>query len=262
MPGSRAWAILLALVLVGRYRKLSISPNTSSKADAFGANVTASRITDAEHEPGNWFTHGRTYSEQRFSLLKQINDTNANQLGLTWYYDLDTNRGQEATPLIVDGVMYFTAASSKVIALNAVTGARLWSYDPEVPHAWAVTACCDVVNRGVALWKGKVFLGTLDGRLVALDAATGKPAWVKLTIDPAFRYTITGAPRVVKGKVIIGNGGAEMGVRGYVSAYDADSGNMVWRFYTIPGDPSKPFESPILEKAAKNSLLWNAGFGH
>jgi len=223
--------------------------------------VTASRITDAEHEPGNWFTHGRTYSEQRFSLLKQINDTNASQLGLTWYYDLDANRGQEATPLIVDGVMYFTTAWSKVIALNAVTGARLWSYDPEVPHAWDVTACCDVVNRGVALWKGKVFLGTLDGRLVALDAATGKPAWVKLTIDPAFRYTITGAQRVVKGKVIIGNGGAEMGVRGYVSAYDADSGNMVWRFYTVPGDPSKPFESPILGKAAKNSLLWNAGFG-
>jgi outer membrane protein assembly factor BamB len=100
----------------------------------------------------------------------------------------------------------------------------------------------------VATWKGKLFLGTFGWRLVALDAATGKPIWVKLTVDPAFRYTITGAPRVVKGKVIIGNGGAEMGVRGYVSAYDADTGDMVWRFYTVPGDPSRPFEVPFLRK--------------
>jgi quinohemoprotein ethanol dehydrogenase len=108
-----------------------------------------------------------------------------------------------------------------------------------------------VVNRGVAIWQGKVFVGTLDGRLIALNSVTGKQIWETLTIDPKFRYTITGAPRIVKGKVLIGNGGAEMGVRGYVSAYDADSGRMLWRFYTVPGDPSKPFESPELEKAAK-----------
>jgi PQQ-dependent dehydrogenase (methanol/ethanol family) len=263
MLGSRASIVLpiAALLLCGGCRKSDTS--SDRKPSATGADVTASRIIDADHEPGNWLTHGRTYSEQRFSPLKQINDGNANQLGLAWFSDLDTNRGQEATPLIVDGVMYFTTAWSKVIALNAATGAPLWSYDPEVPRAWGVNACCDVVNRGVALWKGRLFLGTLDGRLVALDAATGKPAWVKLTIDPAFRYTITGAPRVVKGKVIIGNGGAEMGVRGYVSAYDADTGNMIWRFYTVPGDPSKPFESPILEEAARTwtGEWWKFGGG-
>jgi PQQ-dependent dehydrogenase (methanol/ethanol family) len=227
------------------------------------SDVGSTQIVNADQEPGSWLSHGRTYSEQRFSPLKQINDKNAGQLGLAWSYDLDTNRGQEATPLVVDGVLYFTTAWSKVVALNAATGARLWTFDPQVPPQWAVNACCDVVNRGVAIWKGKIFLGTLDGRLIALDATTGKPVWEKLTIDPKFRYTITGAPRVVKGKVIIGNGGAEMSVRGYVSAYDAESGNMLWRFYTIPGDPAKPFESPVLESAAKTwtGEWWKFGGG-
>ncbi len=123
-------------------------------------------------------------------------------------------------------------------------GSLLWEYDPAVSRDSAVNACCDVVNRGVAAWNGKVYFGTLDGRLMALDAATGKLAWEKLTVDPKWRYTITGAPRVVKGKVLIGNGGAELGVRGYISAYDAESGEMKWRFYTVPGDPSQPFEAP------------------
>jgi len=225
--------------------------------------VTAERILDADREPGNWMTHGRTYNEQRFSPLTQVNDQDIGQLGLAWSYDLDTHRGQEATPLIVDGVMYFTTAWSKVVALDAATGAKLWTYDPVVPPEWGVNACCDVVNRGLAAWKDKLYLATLDGRLIALDAATGKPAWQILTIDPKFRYTITGAPRVVKGKVIIGNGGGEMGVRGYVSAYDAETGNLVWRFYTVPGDPSKPFENSILEKAAKtwNGQWWKLGGG-
>jgi PQQ-dependent dehydrogenase (methanol/ethanol family) len=203
--------------------------------------VNEARVLRADRDPGNWLVHGRTYNEQRFSPLKLVNDKNVSQLGLTWFYDLDTRRGQEATPIVVDGVMYFTTAWSKVFALNAATGAPLWSYDPKVNPEWAVNACCDVVNRGVAVWGGKVFFGTLDGRLEALDATTGKLVWEKLTIDRKFRYTITGAPRVVKGKVIIGNGGAEMGVRGYVSAYDTETGAMAWRFYTVPGDPAKPF---------------------
>jgi PQQ-dependent dehydrogenase (methanol/ethanol family) len=238
-------------------------PGSSGPARTNPADVDGARIADADREPGNWMSHGRTYSEQRFSPLKQINDANVGQLGLAWYYDLDTHRGQESTPLVIDGTMYFTTAWSKVVAVNAATGARLWTYDPKVPPEWGVNACCDVVNRGVAAWKGKLFLGTLDGRLVALDAATGKVLWDKLTIDPHYRYTITGAPRVVKGKVIIGNGGAEMGVRGYVSAYDADTGKMVWRFYTVPGDPTKPFENPILEKAAKTwtGEWWKLGGG-
>jgi quinohemoprotein ethanol dehydrogenase len=227
------------------------------------ANVDDSRLSHADQEPGNWMSYGRTYNEQRFSPLKQINDQNITQLGLAWYVDIDTRRGQEATPIVVDGVMYYTTAWSKVYAVNAATGEKLWSYDPKVPPEWAVNACCDVVNRGVAVWRGKVFVGTLDGRLIALDAATGKPAWETLTIDRNSRYTITGAPRVVKGKVFIGNGGAEMGVRGYVSAYDADAGKLAWRFYTVPGDPAKPFESPILEKGAKtwNGEWWKFGGG-
>src|SRR6202050_48714 len=227
------------------------------------SEVNDARLRDADREPGNWMSYGRTYNEQRFSPLKEINDQNAARLGLAWHYDLDTRRGQEATPLVVDGRMYFTSAWSKVFALDAATGSLLWSYDPRVPPEWGVNACCDVVNRGVATWRGKIFFGTLDGRLIALDAATGKKIWETLTIDPKWRHTITGAPRVVKGNVIIGNGGAEMGVRGYVSAYDAETGNLVWRFYTVPGDPSKPFESPILEQAAKtwSGDWWKHGGG-
>ena len=230
---------------------------------AKAADIDGARITNADREPGNWMSYGRTYSEQRFSPLKDINGHNVARLGLAWHYDLDTRRGQEATPLVVDGIMYFTSAWSKVFALDAATGSLLWSYDPKVPPEWGVNACCDVVNRGVAAWRGKIFVGTLDGRLIALDAATGNKVWETLTIDPKWRYTITGAPRVVKGNVIIGNGGAEMGVRGYVSAYSAETGNLAWRFYTVPGDPSKPFESPILEQAAKtwSGDWWKHGGG-
>ena len=194
---------------------------------------------------------GRTYDEQRYSPLTQIDADNVGRLGLAWYIDLDTRRAQEATPLAVAGVLYVATAWSKVLALDAVTGRTLWQFDPQVPGAAAARACCDVVNRGVAYWKGRVYVGTIDGRLIALDARSGRLIWSTLTIDPAQRYSITGAPRIVKGKVIIGNGGAEFGVRGYVSAYDWESGALAWRFYFVPGDPSKPFEHPILEKAAK-----------
>jgi quinohemoprotein ethanol dehydrogenase len=225
--------------------------------------VDDARLTNADADSANWLTYGRTYTEQRFSPLKHINDTNAGQLQLAWYLDLDTHRGQEGTPIVVDGVMYFSTAWSKVFAVEAATGNLRWSYDPKVPREWAVNACCDAVNRGVAIWHDKIYVGTLDGRLIALDATTGKPLWQQLTIDRNWRYTITGAPRVAKGRVFIGNGGGEFGVRGYVSAYDAESGKLLWRFYTVPGDPSKPFESPILEKAAKtwSGKWWEHGAG-
>ncbi len=227
------------------------------------ADVTSTRLEHADQEPGNWMSYGRTYNEQHFSPLNLISDQNVSRLKLAWYYDLDTNRGQEAIPLVIDGVMYFTTAWSKVFALNAASGKLLWSYDPQVPGGWAINACCDVVNRGAAAWAGKVFFGTLDGRLIALDAATGKRVWEVLTIDPQSRYTITGAPRVVAGRVIIGNGGGEFGVRGYVSAYDANTGKLIWRFYTVPGDPSEPFETPELAKAAKtwSGKWWTLGGG-
>src|SRR5580704_12559580 len=141
------------------------------------------------------------------------------------------------TPVIVDGMMYVTAAWSRVFALDAATGALKWSYDPQVPGHTGVDACCDVVNRGLAAWQDRVYLGTLDGRLIALDTATGKPVWEVRTIAEGSRATITGAPRVIKGKVIIGNGGSEESARGFVSAYDAESGKLIWRFYTVPGKP-------------------------
>src|SRR5580698_5593909 len=257
MPRSR---FLLQIVLVGVLIGVGCKSHPQPEV---ATEVNGERIINADREPQNWLTYGRSYNEQRFSPLKRITDQNVSQLGLAWYYDLDTHRGQEATPIVVDGVMYFTSAWSKVFALNAATGAPLWSYDPKVPGGAGVNGCCDVVNRGVAVWDGRVFFGTFDGRLIALDAKTGKPVWETLTIDPNFPYTITGAPRVVKGKVIIGNGGGELGVRGYVSAYDAETGKLIWRFYTVPGDPSKPFESPILEKAAKTwtGEWWRFGGG-
>jgi len=225
--------------------------------------VDAARITGASKDGDNWLTHGRTYDEQRFSPLAQITAANVGTLGLAWSLDLDTNRGQEATPLAVDGVLYSTSAWSKVQAIDAATGKLLWQYDPQVPGEVGAKACCDVVNRGVAMWKGRVYVGTLDGRLVALDAKTGKEAWSVVTVDQKKSYTITGAPRVVKGKVLIGNGGAEYGVRGYVSAFDAETGKQAWRFYTVPGDPSQPFEAPILKDAAATwkGEWWKLGGG-
>ena len=264
MPSKKLLSFTSALVLLcaAGCRSKSNSPAATREA-ASPASVDTSRLVHADNEPGNWMTYGRTYSEQRFSPLKQINDQNVGQLALAWYVDLDSRRGDEATPIVVDGVMYFATTWSRVFAVKASTGEKLWSYDPKVPPEWAINACCDVVNRGVAVWRGKVFVATLDGRLVALDAATGKPAWETLTVDRSYRYSITGAPRVVKGRVLIGNGGAEYGVRGYISAYDADTGKMAWRFYTVPGDPSKPFESPILAKAVKTwtGRWWKVGGG-
>ncbi len=201
-------------------------------------NVDGARITAANGN-GDWLSVGRTYDEQRFSPLTKVDTKSVGQLGLAWYHEFDTDRGQEATPVIVDGVMYTTTAWSKVFAFDAKTGAEKWSFDPKVDGSKGYDACCDVVNRGVAVWKGKVYFGTLDGRLIALDAATGKSVWSTQTTDNSQPYTITGAPRIIKDKVMIGNGGAEYGVRGYLSAYDAATGKMVWRFYTTPNKDGK-----------------------
>lgn len=227
--------------------------------------VDQNRIARADEEPGNWFTTGRDFGEGHYSPLDHIDAGNVGKLGLAWQYDLRTTRGLEATPVVVDGVMYVSSAWSKVYALDARTGRELWQYDPKVDGQWARHACCDVVNRGVAVWKGKVYVGTIDGRMVAIDAATGKLAWQQDTlIDRTRSYTITGAPRIAGDKVVIGNGGSEVGVRGYVTAYEAATGRLAWRFFVVPGDPSKPFEHPELEAAAKTwdpGSLWAAGGG-
>jgi quinohemoprotein ethanol dehydrogenase len=236
---------------------------TTSDQPPRPANVDTARLISAAQDRDNWLTHGRTYDEQRFSPLDQINASNVSTLGLAWALNLDTSRGQEATPLVVDGVMYSTSAWSKVQAIDAATGKLLWQYDPQVPGETGIKACCDVVNRGVAVWQGRVYVGTLDGRLAAIDAQSGKEVWSVVTVDQTKKYTITGAPRVVKGKVLIGNGGAEFGVRGYVSAYDADSGKLAWRFFTVPGDPAQQVEAPILQQAAATwkGEWWKLGGG-
>ncbi len=225
--------------------------------------VDAQRIRNADAEPGNWLAHGRTWSEQRFSPLDDINRSNVGELGLAWHFDLDTNRGQQASPIVVDGVMYTTSAWSKVQVLDAATGQLKWQYDPEVSKEWDVKSCCGVQNRGAAVWKGRVFIGTIDGRLIALDAETGELAWEAQTTDRNERYSITGAPRVFDDKVVIGNGGAEYGVRGYVTAYDTETGEQAWRFYTVPGNPADGFESEVMELAATtwSGTWWEHGGG-
>jgi PQQ-dependent dehydrogenase (methanol/ethanol family) len=215
------------------------------------ASETFPTIADAENHPGDWLAHGRTWSEQRFSPLETINTESVENLSLAWYVDLPGSRGQEASPIIVGGVMYTTTAWSIVHALDARTGETLWSYDPEVDRSHAVNGCCDAVNRGVAWWEDRVIVGTLDGRLIALDSQTGEMLWSVLTVDLSQPYTITGAPRVAEGLVFIGNGGAEFGVRGYVTAYDIETGEQRWRFYTVPGNPADGFESETMAMAAE-----------
>jgi quinohemoprotein ethanol dehydrogenase len=211
----------------------------------------------------DWTTYGRTNDEQRFSPLTQINEQNIGQLGLVWSRELGTTRGLEASPLVSNGVIYTTGEWSVAYALDARDGKVLWTFDPKVDRSRARRICCDAVNRGVALYNGKVYLGTLDGRLIALDEKSGKPVWNIVIADQAKAYAITGAPRIVNGMVLIGNAGSEFGVRGYISAYDAESGKLVWRTYTVPGDPAKGFESKALEEAAKSwhGEWWTAGGG-
>lgn len=213
--------------------------------------------------PDEWVTYGRDYSETHFSPLKQITAENVGRLGLAWSWETGTNGRIEATPLISDGVLYASGPWSVVFAIDARTGKEKWRYDPDVARVNGPHVCCTAVNRGVALYEGKVFVGALDGRLIALNAKTGTAVWSVQTTDPNEDLSITGAPRVVKGKVIIGNGGAEFAARGFVTAYDADTGKQVWRFYVVPGDPSKPFENPELEKAAKTwtGEWWKYGGG-
>ncbi len=240
---------------------------TACSGGEMGA-VDEARLLAAGDDADNWLSFGRTYDEQRFSPLADINDRNVGDLSLAFAVELDTNRGQEATPIVVDGVMYFSTAWSKVMAVNAATGEVLWQYDPEVDGAKGADACCDVVNRGVAVWQGKVFVGTIDGRLIAIDAATGEEVWDVVTVDQSQPYTITGAPRVVRDKVYIGNSGAELGVRGYISAYDTDSGELVWRFYTVPGNPADGPDGAASDAAFEqfagetwNGTWWELGGG-
>ena len=256
------YVFAVAAVLAGCQKK-----DEPKGSEAHIENVTSAIDDDALTNPdkasGDWTSYGLNYQEDRFSPLNQINKDNVNQLSLAWSTDLGTNRGIEATPLVVDGIMFLSGPWSVVYAVNTRTGKILWTYDPQVPKQTGLKACCDVVNRGIAMYKGNIFAGTLDGRLVSIKASTGKLNWAVTTVDTTKNYTITGAPRVYDGKVIIGNSGADLGVRGYVTAYDAESGKEAWRFWTVPGDPKKGFESKAMEDAAKTwkGEWWKIGGG-
>jgi quinohemoprotein ethanol dehydrogenase len=263
----RAWRMLLpaaaiCAALTGCARQEPGDPGISDQESAgTSASAFAAVDTDRIRQSGGgaeWLSYGGDYDEQRHSGLDSINRENVDSLGVAWTFNLKTNRGVESTPLVVDGVMYTTSAWSVVYALDARTGEELWTYDPQVDRRVGVKACCDVVNRGVAVYGGQVFVGVLDGRLEALDARTGERNWSVVTVDQSLPYTVTGAPRVVNGKVLIGNGGAELGVRGYLSAYDVTSGELAWRFYTVPNPAKKP------DNAASDQVfgrLANASWG-
>jgi quinohemoprotein ethanol dehydrogenase len=229
----------------------------AASLSACGSNDAAAPATAADVD---WPLTGRDYAEQRFSPLTQIDKSNVGTLGLAWQEDLDSTRGIEATPIMVNGTLYVTSTWSRVLAFDAVTGAKKWTYDPQVPRGIARLFCCDVVNRGVAVADGKVFVGTLDGRLVALDAQSGAPVWsVDTVADKSKPYSITGAPRVVKNTVLIGNGGADRGVRGYLTAYDSGTGRELWRFWVVPKGPGAPPENDDVARALEtwpNDDVW------
>lgn len=240
---------LAALLIAGGHR---------AAAEQAAVDGERMRHADTGTNVGSWMSYGRSWDEQRYSPLRQINDGNVSELGLVWYADLGTSRGVQATPLVIDGVLYNTSVFNIITAYDAATGEQLWTYDPEIDRDWVRVTCCGPNSRGIAAWDGKLFIATLDGRLIALDAASGDEIWSRQTFTRDRPYSITGAPRVFDGKVVIGNGGAEFGVRGFVSAYDANSGERLWKFYTVPGNPADGPDGEASDSAMEMALpTWN-----
>jgi quinohemoprotein ethanol dehydrogenase len=224
-------------------KKAPQAPTPSGKVDA-------ARLSNIAAEPGEWLTSGRDAGKTHYSPLTIIDKSNVARVGFAWEYQTGTNRGMQATPIVVDGVMFTSGVAGRVYALDAATGALLWQFEPPLELRNARGSCCDIVNRGVAVWNGKVYVASFEGLLFALDAKDGKELWRADTfIDKARAYSITGAPQVAGKVVVIGNGGAEFDSRGYVSAYDLDSGKLAWRFFTTPTDPAKPQDNSGLDKA-------------
>ena len=251
-----------ALALLAWLATAAGSGGTPAHADATVVNDAA--LAD-ESDGANWLAYGKTYSEKRYSPLDQINLETVKNLGVEWYLDLPRDGGLIGTPLVVDGVLYFTGSYSRTRAVDAKTGTLLWEYDPEsTKHAGDRLRVMWDSSRGLAFWNGKVIIATIDGRLVAIDAETGKRVWETMTIDPDKAYYITGTPKVFRGKVIVGNGGTEFdAARGYVTAYDADTGELAWRFWIVPGNPADGFENAAMEMAAKTwtGEWWKHGGG-
>jgi len=233
----------------------------TGQAETVVNDATLSALGDGS----NWAGFGYNYTEQRYSPLDQINTETVARLGVNWVLDLPGDRSLVATPLVVDGVIYFTGTFSHTRAVDARTGKVLWEYDPKsVEHAGDRLRVMWDQNKGPAYWNGKLIISTIDGRLIALDAKTGKPLWETMTVDPRRSYYITGAPKVFRGKVLIGNGGTEQeAARGYVTAYDAETGEQAWRFWIVPGNPADGFENKAMEMAAKTwtGEWWKVGGG-
>ena len=259
----RAWPLALCAVLAAA---VAFGAEGAARLAATPAAVDQARLGGADKDPGQWLTVGKGWGEQRYSPLSQINPATVGRLGLAWYADLNTYRGVEGTPIVIDGVLYNTSAWNITTAYDGATGKVLWTYDPKVPVSWARVACCGPVSRGVAAWRGKIIIATVDGRLIALDARTGKPVWSTDTLEPGQPLSISGAPRIADGLVVIGNSGGDLGARGYISAYDADTGKLAWRFYIVPGDPAKKdgaASDSIMPMAAKtwHGEWWKVGGG-
>ena len=247
---------------------LGVSTVIFGQQDRVATNVTNDvlRRTGAANDPlpGSWLSYGRDQDETRYSTLKQIDSTNAKRLGLAWSYEMGAGGGnQEGTPLMWNNTLYGITTWSVVFALDARTGKELWRWDPEVNPSTRSVICCGNVNRGIALYNGMVIAPSIDGRLWALNALTGKPVWETRITYPQDLYTLTMAPRIANGKVIIGASGSDKPTRGQFVAVDAQTGQLLWRFLTVPGDPSKPYESEALRRAAKTwgGDFWKNGGG-
>src|SRR5258707_8301437 len=260
MNPRRTLGLTLVIVAIGVAIVLrSLADNAAKPGAGNEARVTSDAATG-----NNWLLNGRTFDAGHFSPLQQITDKNIAGLGLAWSLDIDSAMGVVSEPIVVDGVIYFSAPLSKVYAVAAATGKLLWQFDPQVRLDQAINGSYSArTNAGVAVWNGKVYVGTGDCRLVAIEAATAKKVWEATVCEPT-QTGITGAPHVAKGKILMGFNGSDDGVRGALVAYDAETGKEAWRFWTVPGDPSKPFETKALEMAAKTwsgKDAWKIGGG-
>ncbi|HSG55969.1 MAG TPA: PQQ-binding-like beta-propeller repeat protein, partial [Paracoccaceae bacterium] len=232
----------LKSTLLAGFALALVGCQSTSAPQAVAAAPAASADPLANPAPSEWTSDGRDYTAQRFSPLTQVTAQNVDQLGLAWFADLDTYRGVEATPLYADGVLYNTLSWNITTAYEARTGQVLWTYDPQTPREFGRLACCEPVSRGLAMYGDKVVIATLDGRLIALDKRTGQPVWSTRTfeVDSGYAYSITGAPRVFGDLVVVGQSGGDLGVRGFVSAYDVNTGEQAWKFYLTPSPTDTP----------------------
>lgn len=258
---------ILTLVPAGIVLALAVSCHSASEnapKTTKAADVTEARLSAEAAEGNNWLLNGRTFDAKHFSPLQQITDKNAGNLGLAWYMEIEGQMGVVAEPLVVDGVIYVSAPLSKVYAVDAASGKLLWKFDPKTKLNQAINGSYSArVNAGVAVWNGKVYVGTGDCRLIAIDATAGTQVWEATVCEPT-QTGITGAPHIAKGKILMGYNGSDDGVRGALVAYDGETGKEAWRFWTVPGDPSKPFETKALEVAAKTwsgKDSWKIGGG-